>query len=124
MADEALRWTVIARPEMAFALSPTYGVVSVQPLAQLQDLPRAFGNAAGYLQGCAVAGDESGYLPSLSRMCLPGELQAPPLSWRQDGRDVLRVLLPPHTYRAGGNTITRIDSGKVSRETVSVGESW
>ena len=92
--DPAGRWTVVARPESAFALSPTFGVVSVQPVKSLTDLPEAIAAVAVYLQGCAVAGEETHYLPGVSYMCKPGELQAPPLEWRQDGRDVLRVLRP------------------------------
>jgi hypothetical protein len=93
--DPALRWTVIARPQSDFAASPTFGVVSVQPLESLKELPLALNSVAGRLQGCAVAGTErTGYLPGVSYLCRPGELQAPPLSWRQDGRDLLRVLLP------------------------------
>ena len=92
--DPGLRWTVIARPQTSFAPSPTFGVVSVQPLASLDSLPEAVASVAKHLQGCAVTGDAAGYLPGVSRLCAPGELQAPPLSWRQDGRDVLRLLLP------------------------------
>lgn len=98
-ADDNLRWTVIARPETAFALSPTYGIVSVQPLKSLHKLPESLEVVSAYLQGCAVAGDAGDYLPNPSRVCAPGELQSPPLGWRQDGRDVLRVLLPPQSYR-------------------------
>jgi hypothetical protein len=90
-----LRWTVVARPQTAFVPSPTYGVVSVQPLNSLEDLPEAISHVAGHLQGCVVAGEAGDYIPSVSRLCTPGELQTPPLGWRQDGRDVLRVLLPP-----------------------------
>ncbi len=95
--DPARRWTVIARPRSRFAASPTFGVVSVQPLAALDDLPEAVSPVADRVQGCAVAGGltDGGYLPGISLLCGPGELQAPPLAWRQDGRDVLRVLLPP-----------------------------
>ena len=92
---EDLRWTVLARPEPAFRGSPTFGVISVQPLSSLSDLPEALSAVAGRLQGCAVAGEADGYLPGVSYLCRPGRMQAPPLSWRQDGRDVLRVLLPP-----------------------------
>ena len=95
--DSGLRWTVVARPQTVFAPSPTFGVVSVQPLASLEDLPEAIAPVAGYLQGCAVAGEEGDYIPRVSYLCKPGALQAPPLSWRQDGRDVLRVLTPPHS---------------------------
>ncbi len=92
--DPNLRWTVIARSQKLFVPSPTFGVISAQPLETLEDLPEAVAPVAAYLQGCAVAGGAQGYLPVVSRFCQPGELQAPPLSWRQDGRDVLRLLLP------------------------------
>ena len=120
--DPNLCWTVIARPQATFALSPTFGVVSVQPLASLEDLPEAIMPVAGYLQGCAVAGEAGDYIPSVSYLCKPGELQAPPLSWRQDGRDVLRVLTPPRPYRADGSTTTRVSGGSASGETSSVEE--
>ncbi len=95
--DPARRWTVIARPGSGLVASPTFGVVSVQPLASLDDLPEALGRVANRLQGCAAAGTltPGSYLPGVSYLCRPGQLQAPPLAWRQDGRDVLRVLLPP-----------------------------
>ncbi len=121
--DPGLRWTVIARPQSVFAPSPTFGVVSVQPLAALEDLPEALAPVAGYLQGCAVAGEEDDYIPRVSYLCKPGELQAPPLSWRQDGRDVLRVLTPPHHYRADGITTSCVPDGSVSGETSSVEEA-
>lgn len=93
--DARRRWTVIYWPESHWRGSPTYGVISVQPLASLSELPEAMGAVAGRVQGCAVAGDTFGYLPGVSYLCRPGAIQAPPLAWRQDGRDVLRVLLPP-----------------------------
>ena len=77
---------------------------------------------AGYLQGCAVAGEAGDYVPCLPYLCKPGELQAPPMSWRQDGRDVLRVLTPPRPYRADGSTTTRVSGGSASGETSSVEE--
>ena len=92
---DAGRWTVVARPGSAFTGSPTYGVISVQPLGSLTELPEALAAVASRLQGCAVAGNETDYLPGVFYLCRPGAMQAPPLAWRQDGRDVLRVLLPP-----------------------------
>ena len=118
----SLRWTVIARLGSAFAPSPTFGVVSVQPLPTLADLPEALAPVAARLQGCAVAGEAHDYLPYVSYLCAPGELQAPPLSWRQDGRDVLRVLLPDG-YRADGRTTTRVSAGSLPAEISSVGLS-
>ena len=99
--DPAGRWTVIARPQKLFVPSPTFGVISVQPLDALADLPEAIAPVAGFLQGCAVAGEAGDYLPVTSYLCQPGELQAPPLRWRQDGLDVLRVLA-----QRNSNTLT------------------
>ena len=103
--DRNLRWTVVAREDRSFAVSPAHGVVSVQPLSDLQALAVAVTPCAGHLQGCAVALTENGRggegwakeLANLgvSRICRPGELQKPPFSWREDGRDVLRSLMPP-----------------------------
>ena len=104
--DPGLRWTVVARPDLSFVPSPTYGVVSVQPLSSLRDLPEALDAVAPFLQGCAVAGDATDYVPCVSRLCAPGELQQPPLGWRQDGRDVLRVLLPPPPDNARVESMT------------------
>lgn len=120
--DPGLRWTVIARPQALFAPSPTFGIVSVQPLEALDRLPEAVSPVAGHLQGCAVAGVEEDYLPHLSYLCAPGRLQAPALSWRQDGRDVLRVLTPPRPYRADGSTTICVSAGSVSGDTSNVAD--
>jgi hypothetical protein len=90
--DEALRWTVIARPQREFVTAPTFGIITVQPVATLADLPEALAPVAPFLQGCGVAGAIHDYIPNVSYLCAPGQMQAPPLHWRQDGRDVLRVL--------------------------------
>ena len=66
-------------PSPLFALSPTHGVVSVQPLASLEDLPAALAPVRNHLQGCALA------TPSPA-----------PHYWRlAGGRRLLR--LPPRT---------------------------
>ncbi len=95
-SDPGLRWTVISRPEAAFMSSPTHGVVSVQPLAAIGELPDALLPVRDHLQGCAVAGPcDTAVLQDLgvSYVCPPGRLQAPPLSWPQDGIPPLRSLL-------------------------------
>lgn len=101
--DETLRWTVIAQPGDTFAASPGHGIVSIQPLTSLQTLPNALRPISGCLQGCAIAAPDpehfmeaAGALSALgaSRLCPPGDLQRPPFSWREDGRDLLRSLLP------------------------------
>ena len=91
-SDTAQRWTVIVRPRREFVPAPTFGVITVQPLATLADLPEALAPVSAFLQGCGVAGEAHDYIPNVTYMCVPGEMQAPPLHWRQDGRDVLRLL--------------------------------
>ena len=97
-SDVTLRWTVVARPQREFVPSPTFGVITVQPLATLADLPEAIAPISAFLQGCVVAGDIHDYIPNATYICRPGEMQAPPLSWRQDGRDLLRVLTRGRQY--------------------------
>lgn len=90
--DPALRWTVIARSQQVFAHSPTFGVVSVQPFEKINALDKALAPVVGSLQGCALASREIHCISGVSRVCQPGHLQAPPLNWRQDSKDVLRIL--------------------------------
>lgn len=109
--DPALRWSVILRKSAnsptegegpaggEFAISPTHGVISVQRLASTVDLPRAVSSVSGMLQGCGVAGSISDDLTEMlsslgvSYICQAGRMQAPPLSWPEDGLPVLRSLL-------------------------------
>ena len=102
--DPGLRWTVIARPAEVFSPSPTHGVVSVQSLASPASLSAALVSLEDHLQGCAVtpalpAAWAGGLSKKVSYVCAPGRLQAPPLSWPQDGRHVLRSLLGGEGFR-------------------------
>jgi len=98
--DEATTWTVVLRRTPEFAPSPTHGVISVQPLSTWERLTVALAPVEGALQGVAVAGSTSTALMDLlstagvSYICTPGRMQAPPLSWREDGVPVLSSLLP------------------------------
>jgi len=97
--DEATTWTVVLRRTPEFAPSPTHGVISVQPLSTCERLTVALAPVEGALQGCGFAGTPKGMggiLPSLgvSYVCVPGKMQAPPLSWKEDGIPVLSSLLP------------------------------
>lgn len=98
--DADLRWTVIARSDEAFVGSPGHGVVSVQPIQNMSSLPVALHPIIDRLQGCAIAGGEAALAAQMlsrlgvSRICASGDLQRPPFSWREDGRDLLRSLLP------------------------------
>ena len=97
--DADMRWTVVLRRTPEFVPSPTYCVVSVQPLPSIARLRRSLDSVAGALQGCAVAGEEPDLIRLLAELgvsyiCEPGKMQAPPLSWREDDLPVLSSLLP------------------------------
>jgi len=99
--DEATTWTVVLRRTPEFAPSPTHGVISVQPLSTWERLTVALAPVEGALQGCGLT---PGPVPAglgaflsgagVSYVCVPGKMQAPPLSWREDGVTVLSSLLP------------------------------
>lgn len=99
--DEALAWTVVLRRTPEFAPSPTHGVVSVQPLSTWEKLTKALTPVGGALQGCAIASDSPPddlldllKIVGVSYVCEPGRMQAPPLTWREDGISVLSSLMP------------------------------
>ena len=102
--DRHQRWTVIATKERRFVVSPTHAIVSIQQIGGPEELDVALSTYAGHLQGCAVAlgADQASrdeWIAKLERLgvswiCRPGELQTPPFAWREDGKDVLRCMLP------------------------------
>lgn len=99
-ADSALRWTVVASCAGMFQLSPTRGIVYLIPFAR-SEIARILTPVTGKLQGFGV-GLPFGLPPpvrtqlvnhGVSYICSSGSMQAPPLSWRENGYDVLRSLL-------------------------------
>jgi len=98
---DALRWTTIASPRIGFRISPTYGVVHVRPFVR-ERVFESLDIVKGKLQGAAIASrseeDTFQFGVQLSQFgvfytCAPGELQAPPFEWRQNGISVLRSLI-------------------------------
>ncbi len=93
-------FVVLAWPRRPFHVQDGTNIVTVQALPPRARLDTLFAPLAGRLQGCAVAGHLSPTLRArldtlgISRVCAPGEMQAPPFGWRQNGRDVLRLLCP------------------------------
>ena len=90
---------VMLWPGRVFKLLPGAACVvqAWPPGAQFASL---FAPVAGHLQGCAVAGAINKRLQGnidalgVSRACAAGDIQAPPLGWRQDGRALLQTFLP------------------------------
>lgn len=98
---DSLRWTVIASPERRFRATPTYSIVHVAPF-DAADASSALDVVRGKLQGAAIAAGPGGAPAELSvqikqfgvsYICAPGELQAPPLNWRENGLPVLQSLI-------------------------------
>lgn len=97
--DAGDAWTVIRESDARLRPCPLHRFLRVQPLRSAEDLLAALRPLGPHLAGVALAGfgdlaqDVSAALLDLgaSRVCAPGRLQAPPLSWHHDG---LPVLLP------------------------------
>ncbi len=91
-------FVVLAWPRRDFHVQSGTNVVTVQAVSPRAHLDTRLAPFAGRLQGCALAGTPSRSLRAtldalgISRVCAPGEMQAPPFGWRQNRRDVLRVL--------------------------------
>jgi hypothetical protein len=93
-------WTVVREDDARARPAPLHRFVRVVPLAGSADLVAALRPLGSHLAGVALAGfgseskDIARSLAELgaSRLCAPGQLQAPPLAWHQDGRGVLLPL--------------------------------
>jgi hypothetical protein len=94
------RFAVVCEADATPRPAPLHRFVRVHPLADRAELARVVGPLGAHLAGVAVAGlGEEG--PAIardlaragaSRICAPGQLQAPPLHWCHDGRGVLLPL--------------------------------
>ncbi len=100
-ADEGLRWSVIYTTGESTLPEPVgHGVVYVLPM---RDVAANFGSrlgaARGHISSVGVAGvlreDVRAAIlrEGVSRICAPGEMQAPPLDWPNGGHDLLASLL-------------------------------
>jgi hypothetical protein len=79
--------TLATHPEAGLRIPPGPRCLWVLPFS-----PAALEAATPVLSSLAVVG-EAGPLDGAIRVCGPGELQRPALSWRQDGLHPLRSLL-------------------------------
>ena len=91
------RWAVVREVDAAPRRAPLNRFVRVQPVENPELLLDSLRPLAAHLAGVALAGFGSvqdGVARGLadlgaSRLCQPGELQAPPLAWHHEGRPVL-----------------------------------
>jgi hypothetical protein len=105
LADPELRWTVVREADARPRPAPLHRFLRVQPVPDEAALLDAIAPLARHLAAVAVAGfgkREAELVAALARLgasrtCPPGQLQTPPLDWRNDGRGVLAPLA-----RSGG----------------------
>jgi hypothetical protein len=93
-------WTVVREADALKRTAPLHRFVRVSPLTDTASFVDALAPASRHLAGVALDGfgDETQALArnladlGASRICAPGALQAPPLTWRHEGRGVLAPL--------------------------------
>lgn len=93
--DSELRWTVISWPQTREIPTPVgLGIVHLIPLDDLSRFGNYLGSTKGRLSSVGVAGEVSPELRAaieaegVSRICKAGEMQTPPLDWRNGGVDL------------------------------------
>jgi hypothetical protein len=93
-------WTLVREADTSPRPAPLHRFLRIHPLEDLDALPAAIAPLSSHLAGAAVAGlgareeETKRHLVRLgaSRICAPGQLQAPPLDWRREGRGILVPL--------------------------------
>lgn len=94
------RWAVACEGDAQSRAAPLHRFLRVHPVEDLAALKVSLRPLAPHLAGVALAGfgkqqEVAEHVLSglgASRLCIPGQLQAPPLGWRRDGRPVLLPL--------------------------------
>ncbi|MFQ5847625.1 MAG: acyl-CoA reductase [Candidatus Methylomirabilales bacterium] len=100
-SPEGLAWTIIYDADPTFTPSCLHRTLLVKPVADLSEVGRLLRSWRPYLQaaGVAVTPERAGTLADqmgragVNRICPVGRMQAPPLSWHQEGRFLLRDLV-------------------------------
>ncbi|MGA2246724.1 MAG: acyl-CoA reductase [Verrucomicrobiota bacterium] len=94
-------WTVVFEHEVRFRFSPLNRFVFVKPVPDLAAVLQGVDEWKGKISTVAVAA-QPGRLKELApqlarwgvtRLCAPGRMQSPPLTWRHDGRPALGDLV-------------------------------
>lgn len=100
IGGESLRITLIRHPQPCLMPNPVgFGVLNLIPLERIADFGMFLGRAKGCLSSVGVAGELSNELRSaieaegVSRICRAGEMQTPPLDWRNGGVDLRAWLV-------------------------------
>ncbi|MFQ5657977.1 MAG: acyl-CoA reductase [Candidatus Methylomirabilales bacterium] len=100
-SPQGIDWTVIYEADPTFTPSCLQRTVLVKPVNDLFEIGSLIRVWSPYLQaaGVAVGPDRLGIIADqlgnagVNRICPLGRMQAPPLTWHQEGRDLFRDLL-------------------------------
>jgi len=97
--DDGLRWTLIVHPKPCVLPFPVgFSVLHLIPLDELALFGTFLGAARGRLSSVGVAGAFTDVLrvamaaEGVSRICPVGQMQTPPLDWKNGGVDLRRWL--------------------------------
>ena len=98
---ESTAWTVVFEHETRFHLSPLNRFVFAKPVPDLAAVLRGVDELQGKVSTVALAAapdrlkDVAAQLArwGVARLCPPGQMQNPPLTWRHDGRPALGDLV-------------------------------
>lgn len=101
ISPQGLEWTVVYEADPSFAPSCLHRTVLVKPVADLSEVGGLLGPWRMYLQaaGVAAAAERIAMVAGLlgqagvSRICPIGKMQVPPLTWHQEGRNLMHDLL-------------------------------
>jgi hypothetical protein len=93
-------WCVVREDSAELREAPLYRFVRIHPVKDLAELAAALAPLALHLAAVALSGfgADSRRAAELmaglgaSRVCAPGQMQAPPLAWHHDGQGVLTPL--------------------------------
>jgi hypothetical protein len=108
-SQNSTAWTVIFEHELRFHFSPLNRFVFVKPVPDLAAVLQGVDELKGKVSTVAVAAPPDRWqelAPQLARwgvtrICRPGQMQHPPLSWRHDGRPALGDLVTWTDVEAG-----------------------
>ena len=89
-------WAVVTEADAKPRSAPLHRFVRVHPVPDLAALADALAPYAAHLAAIGCAGVSLPSTYGASRICPLGQMQAPPLAWRQDGIGTLEPLVQSH----------------------------
>lgn len=111
-ASEGTQWTIVVEHDSTSRTAPLHRFIRVIRVRDVSELMATLEPIANVLAGVALAGFDEGrdaltrdlLQLGASRVCAPGQLQAPPINWPRDNQPLLRGLV------AGNRRGSRLES--------------